>query len=59
MVNDERAAKEFLEIVAKKKLARKRRNLAAMVAKTTDPDKKTTDFIKVNVENFYYDGPER
>ena len=50
IVEDTYAADEFLKGIAQKKLARKRRNIAAMIANSTNPDKPLTDFVRVNKE---------
>ena len=52
IVEDNFAADAFLKNIAQKKLARKRRNIAAMIAKSTTPDKPLTDFVRANMEDF-------
>ena len=53
MVYDHERAKEFLGNVRSIKGERKKRNLHALVANSTNPDKEETDFIRVNIDEFH------
>ena len=53
LVDDNGAAKDFLKNVREIKQAKKRRNLATMISKSSNPDKEHIDYVKSNIEDFY------
>ena len=55
MVEDKVAGQEFLANVSMIKQERKIRNIKAMIANSTNPDKEEVDFIKSNIDESFFD----
>ena len=58
LVDDQDAAKDFLRNVMGIKKAKRRRNLASMIANSLNPDKEQVDYVKANIEDFYAEAAE-